>query len=135
MGLREDILTNPACAAAVAEKDCEAIAAVMSAGRKRGNAREIGNGTILEVLGLATGNALLDAINATPDFRYVKMLLDQGRLKIGSQLVQDALDGFVNAELLTVAQGAALQALGLEDYPYTPQEVAEALFNPDGSLK
>ena len=55
-------------AALLASRDFEAIAAAVSAGRTKPNSKEIGNGTILEVLGLTTGNALLDVINTAPDF-------------------------------------------------------------------
>ncbi len=41
---------------------------------------EIGNGLILSTVGLEVGNALLDVLNGAPDFRYIKPLLEQGRL-------------------------------------------------------
>jgi hypothetical protein len=137
MGLREDILANPDCAAAVAARDCAALAALMSAGRTKPNTREIGNGTILETLGIEAGNQLLDVLlsgAADSPYRHVKPLIEQGRLLIGSLLVQATIQSFVPATLAQ-EQANALCALGLEPDPLTAQDVADALFNADGSLK
>lgn len=134
MALREEIRANGACTAAIAAKDCGAIAEIMSVGRKRSNGREIGNGTILEVLGLEAGNALLDVINGNPNFRHVKPLVEQGRLLIGSPLVQATIASLVGS-VLTAPQAAALCALGFDPAPLTALEVAQALFNDDGSEK
>lgn len=134
MSLRDDILASPACADALAARDCEELARIMSVGRTRASHREIGNGTILEVLGLAAGNALLDEINGNADFRHVKPLVEQGRLLIGAALVQATVQSLVPA-VLTLAQVNSLCALGKEPDPLTAQQVAEAMFNPDGSVK
>ena len=128
MTLLEEIQAK-ATAEQIAARDHDAIAAAVNVGRKRRNNREIGNGTILEVLGIATGNALLDVINNTADFRYVKPLIEQGRLVISSPLVQATVDSFVPA-VLTQAQADALKALGYDADPVTPAQVAAAL---DGS--
>jgi hypothetical protein len=138
MGLREEILANQACNAAVAAKDCATIAAIMSVGRNRRNSREIGNGTILETLGIAAGNAFLDVLlsSATDSpYRHVKPLIEQGRLLIGSVLVQATVQSMVAQSVLTQAQADALCALGLELAPLSAQDVAEALYNVDGSPK
>lgn len=137
MTLRDDILANAACDAARTTKDCQSIADIMSANRTKRNTREIGNGTILETLGITTGNTLLDFLldsSPTSTFRHVKPLIEQGRLLIGSPLVQATVQSFVPA-VLTLAQADALCALGIDPNPYTVQEVADALFNPDGSSK
>ena len=137
MGLREDIHANPACTAAIAAKDCSAIAAIMSVGRTRANSREIGNGTILEVLGITAGNLLLDTLmsdDAESPFRHVKPLIEQGRLLIGSALVQATVQSFV-PNTLNQAQADSLCAIGRDANPYTVQEIAEVLFNPDGTEK
>ncbi|OQB10827.1 MAG: hypothetical protein BWY21_00134 [Parcubacteria group bacterium ADurb.Bin216] len=60
---------------------------------------EIGIGTILEVLGLQVGNALLDAIYANAMFKYVKPLLEQGRLIINSPIVQGTLASLIGQQL------------------------------------
>lgn len=134
MSLRDDILADPACATALAARDCVEMARIRSIGRTRANTREIGNGTILEVLGIASGNALLDVINGNADFRYVKPLVEQGRLLIGSALVQATVQSMVPT-VLTQGQGDALCALGKEPDPLTAHDVAEAVFNADGTLK
>jgi hypothetical protein len=134
MTLRDEILADPACATALAARDCAEMARVRSIGRTRPNAREIGNGTILETLGIAAGNVFLDAINTNADFRYVKPLIESGRLQIGKTLVQATVQSMVPA-VLTQAQADALCALGKEPDPLTQQEVGEALYNIDGSLK
>lgn len=117
-----------ACSAdLIASKEHGAIAALVSVGRTRPVTTEIGNGTILETIGLTSGGALLDAIHATPSLKYVLPLLDQGRLKVGSALVQGAIDTFVSAAVITSGEGAALKALGKEPNPVSVQQVIEAL--------
>lgn len=79
---------------------------------------EIGNGLVLATIGLAAGNALLDAINALPDFRHVRPLLEQGRLDISSPLAQSALDSLVGAvPEFTQDDANALKALAAKDEP------------------
>jgi hypothetical protein len=123
------------CADFIQAKNCGAIAEVLSVGRVRANTREIGNGTILETLGLAAGNALLDVINGNADFRHVKPLVEQGRLLIGSPLVQFTVMAMVSLNVLTQGQAEALCALGHDANPLTALEVAQALFNDDGTDK
>lgn len=134
ISLRDQVHADPRCAAALAARDCNELARLMSVGRTRATTREIGTGTILEVLGLEVGNVLLDLIGSEPIYRHVKPLIDQGRLLIGSPLAQETVRSLVPA-VLTSAQAEALCALGLEPSPYTALELAEALFYPDGSEK
>lgn len=134
MSLHDEIHANPACAEALAAKDCNELARIMSIGRVRANGREIGNGTILETIGITAGNALLDVINGAADFRHVKPLVEQGRLLIGAALVQSTLQTLVPT-VLTQANADKLSALGWTPDPLTAQDVAEAAFNPDGSFK
>lgn len=124
MTLRDDILAK--CPELIASRDEAAISRVLSAGRKRPSHVEIGNGTVLETLGIASANAFLDVVSGTLDFRYVKPLLDQGRLKIGSTLVQATVKSMVPA-VLTQAQADALCALGFEDDIVSPADIAQAL--------
>lgn len=112
----------------ITAKEHGQIAAIVSVDRTRANRNvEVGNGTILETIGLTAGTVLLDAIHATPSMKYVLPLLDQGRLKIGSELVQGSIDAFVTATVITADQGNALKALGKEPAPVSVQEVIEAL--------
>ncbi len=136
MSIKDEIYANPACAAAIAAKDCQAIAAIMPA-RKVANAREIGNGTIIETLGLVDGNVFLDVVlssAADSPFRHVKPLIEQGRLLIGSALVQATIQSMVPS-ILSQAKADLLCALGKDSVKYTVQEVAQAIFNEDGSVK
>jgi hypothetical protein len=118
--------------ALLASRDFDAIAAAVSIGRTKQSAREIGNGTILEVLGLTVGNALLDVINTVPDFRYVKPLVEQGRLTVGSPLVQATVQALVPMGVLTQPQADALCALGFDPDPVTALQVNQALVSDDG---
>lgn len=107
--------------------DHGAIAEALSAGRTKFVVTEIGNGTILAELGIAAGNQLLDAIYNAPDFKYVKPLLEQGRLDIGSAVTQGALDMLAVAGACTQANADKLKALAVVPDPVTSQEVTKAL--------
>ena len=122
------------CAAALAAKDCEALAILLSAGRTCGNGREVGYGTIIETIGLEVGNQLIDFLKASEAMRHVMPLLDQGRLRIGAPLVQSTLQSLVGGPI-DQADADALCALGLQPDPLTARQVAEALFHEDGSEK
>lgn len=110
----------------VASRDYDAIAATVNAGRKKQSDREIGNGTILEVLGLTAGNALLDVVYNVPNFRYVKPLIEQGRLAIGSPLVQATVQSLVPS-VLTQQQADLLCDLGFEPDHVQASQVARAI--------
>ena len=111
----------------LASRDFDAIAVAVSAGRTKPNSKEIGNGTILEVLGLTTGNALLDVINTVPDFRYVKPLVEQGRLVASAPLVQATVQSLVPMGVLTQLEADALCAQGFDPDPVTAQQVSDAM--------
>lgn len=107
--------------------DHGAIAEALSAGRTKLVTTEIGNGTILAELGIDAGNQLLDAIYNAPDFKYVKPLLEQGRLDIGSAVTQGALDMLALAGACTQADADKLKALAVAPDPVSSQEVTKAL--------
>ena len=115
--------------------DSQAIAAALSAGRTRWKHTEIGVGTIIEVLGLAAANQVLDALYASPDYRYVKPLLDQGRLRLDVVAQSGMLQPLVTGGLLTQAQLDALIARAKEPAPVSEYDVRVAIYNDDGSLK
>ena len=125
-------ITAKCSLALIASRDFDAIAAAVSIDRTKPSTREIGNGTILEVLGLETGNALLDVINTAPDFRHVKPLVEQGRLTVGSPLVQATVQALVPMGVLTQPQADALCALGFDPDPVTALQVNQALVSDDG---
>lgn len=130
--IRAAIAADPALQALV--PDTSAIAAALSAGRVRYVETNIGVGTIIEVLGLSVANPVLDAIYASPDYRHVKPLLDQGRLRLDSEFVRGALQAMVPA-LLTQAQRDALVARAAVADPVGEYDVRCAIYADDGSLK
>lgn len=115
--------------------DSQAIADALSAGRTRWKHTEIGVGTIIEVLGLAAANPVLDALYASQDYRYVKPLLDQGRLRLDVVAQSGMLQPLVTGELLTQAQLDVLIARAKEPAPVSEYDVRVAIYNDDGSLK
>jgi len=134
--LRAQAHGDPACAEALVKRNIDTLARILSVGRTRPSAREIGNGMILDTLGVAAGNKLLDHIATADELRHVRPLLEQGRLVIGAALAQAAIQSFVQLPgVLTQADADALCALGMEPDPLTPQDVADALYNPDGTEK
>jgi hypothetical protein len=117
----------------IASGDTVAIAAAVNAGRVKPGTLEIGNGTILQTLGLTAGNNLLDFIHANNQFRYVTPLLDQGRLIIGSSLVQSTLQSLVPA-VLVQADCDKLCALGQMPDPVSQADIDRACWGDSGKV-
>lgn len=105
------------------------VAAALSVGRKRWAHTEIGVGTIIEVLGLAAANPVLDALYAAPDYRHIKPLLDQGRLRLDVVAQAGMLQPLVTGGMLTQAQLDALVARAKVDDPIQVNAVSEVLNN------
>lgn len=95
---------------------------------------EIGAGSVLATLGLESGNALLDAIKTTPEFRHVWPMIEQGRLDLSSPLVEEALSSLVSAEVITIEEKLALISLCTRPVAVSEDDVKKALWNDDGSL-
>ena len=131
--IRAAIAADPALQALV--PDTQAIADALSVGRTRYVETNIGVGTIIEVLGFAAANPVLDALYAAPDYRHVKPLLDQGRLRLDSVAQVGMLQPLVTGGLLTQAQLDALIARAKEPAPVAEYDVRMAIYNDDGSLK
>ena len=131
--IRAAIAADPALQALV--PDTQALADALSVGRTRWKHTEIGVGTIIEVLGLAAANPVLDALYASPDYRHVKPLLDQGRLRLDAVAQAGMLQPLVTGGLLTQAQLDALVARAKEPAPVAEYDVRMAIYNDDGSLK
>lgn len=130
--IRDAIDASPALQALV--PDTVALSAALSEGRTKLVPTEIGNGTILETIGLTAGNALLDVINTAPDFRHVKPLIEQGRLRLDSALVLGTLQSLVAATVITQAHADALIARATEADPVSEFEVRQSIFADDGTL-
>lgn len=124
--IRAAIAASPELQALAAEGNTQAIADALSVGRTKLVPTEVGAGTILEVLGLASGNALLDAIANVSDFRHVRPLVEQGRLRLDSPLVIATMQSLVGT-VLTQPQADALVARATEADPITHQQVGAAL--------
>ena len=131
--IRAAIAADPALQALV--PDTVALAAALSVGRTRYVETQIGAGTIIEVLGLAAANPVLDALYAAPDYRHVKPLLDQGRLRLDAVAQAGMLQPLVTGGLLTQAQLDALVARAKEPAPVAEYDVRVAIYNDDGSLR
>lgn len=110
----------------IAAKEHGQIAAIVSKGRTKPSTREIGNGTVLETIGLDYGNAMLDVIYTDTRFRHVKPLLEQGRLIVGSPLVVATIASMVPAVFPQVVADRLL-ALAVEPAPVSVQEVIQAM--------
>ena len=131
--IRAAIAADPALQALV--PNTQAIADALSVGRTRWKHTEIGVGTVIEVLGLAVANPVLDALYAAPDYRHVKPLLDQARLRLDAVAQAGMLQPLVTGGLLTQAQLDALIARAKEPAPVAEYDVRMAIYNDDGSLK
>lgn len=129
--IRTAIAADPALQALV--PDSQAIADALSVGRVKFVPTDAGNGTILETLGVASGNALLDVLMNDANFRYIKPLLEQGRLRLDSALVRGTLQSLVPS-VITQAQADALVARAQAPDPVSEMDVRRAIWNDDGSL-
>lgn len=133
--LREAVYANPDCAPALEARDLDALATILSNDCKRPSDTKIGNGTVLDVLGMVAGTTLLRHIATAIEFEFVRPLLEQGRLEIGKPSAQLAIQGLALQGVITQGAADALCALGWTTSTVGRLEVEAALFNPDGSLK
>lgn len=139
MSLRDEILSRPDCADALAARDCGALAEILSAGRTKVIDYSIGYGTVLEVLGAEAGSAFLDGLTAlaatSSPVKWALKLLDRGELNIGAAATRGQLDALAAGGVFPQVVADALKALALAPDVVTMQQVADAMFNPDGSQK
>ncbi len=139
MTLREEILSRPDCADALARRDCGELAALLSVGRTKVIDYSIGYGTVLEVLGAEAGSAFLDGLTAlaatSSPVKWALKLLDRGELNIGAEATRGQLDALAAGGVMPQAVADALKGLAMGPDVVTMQQVAEEMFNPDGSQK
>jgi hypothetical protein len=150
--LKAEIHANPACADALEAKDCAALAAIVSTGRKAAVSREVGEGLISDALGIPAGPIFIKTLNAMaaatlpegapPEQQAQKAmieqaarLIDKASLNVGMPSVRAGIDMMVGVLPLTQEQADAIKALAEMPAPVTAQDVARAVFNDDGSLK
>lgn len=139
MTLRDEILSRPDCADALARRDCGELAALLSVGRTKVIDYSIGYGTVLEVLGAEAGSAFLDGLTAlastSSPVKWALKLLDRGELNIGAEATRGQLDALAAGGVMPRAVADALKGLAMGPDIVTAEQVADAMFNPDGSLK
>lgn len=115
--------------------DTAAIAAAISADRKKLVHTEIGNGSILQAMGITQGNAVLDFIYTHNDFRHVRPMLEQGRLRLDAAMTLQFLQLFVAQGLCTQESANALIAMAQVPDPIDEMLVRRALWSDDGVLQ
>lgn len=111
----------------IESKEHGLIAEKISLGRTKPNDFEIGNGVILETLGFEKGNMVLELIYSTETFKYVHPLLQQGRLRASSRLLQETCENFVLQGVLTRQEADAIKSLGFSPAPVSVYEVIDAM--------
>jgi len=131
--VRARIATDPALAAAYADREIDVLAELLSEGRTRFNGATIGNGIILDVLGMEKGTAVLDMIHATPAYKYVITLLDQGRAEPRTTAFRGAVAALVVGQAITQDEANELLATAQEPDPLTRMDVNDALFDDFGN--
>lgn len=136
MTLQVEILSRPDCAAALAARDCGALAAILSAGRTKLVERNIGYGTVLETLGAEAGAAFLDGLTAvaatSSPVKWALKLLDRGELNVGAVATQQQLDALAAGGLMPQAVAEALKALALAPDPVDELDVRKACWADNG---
>lgn len=137
--LKAEILANPACADAIAARDLDTIAAIVSEGRTAAQSRFVTARTVLAECG-ASGPGILDALEAAAAgngaVKWALTFLGQDSgLDVGNPVTQAMIDQLTAGGALTGEQGVALKALAMVPAPVSRSEVEAALFNPDGSTK
>jgi len=131
MTLRDEILSRPDCADALAARDCGALAEILSAGRTKVIDYSIGYGTVLEVLGAEAGSAFLDGLTAlaatSSPVKWALKLLDRGELNIGAAATRGQLDALASAGVMPQAVADVLKGLAIVPDPYSIQDVILAM--------
>lgn len=165
MGLREDILADPACADALAARDCVELARIMSVGRIKLITKMITERGVRAALSITAGSQFIRMLKDASETVGVPAWLAATLTTIGLPETehQDYADALASAygwlrqdagiDLSVAATRAMLDLIAASDPvmygatittlkaladhadPLTAQDVAEAVFNPDGSLK
>lgn len=142
MTLRDEILARQDCAAAVAARDLDALAALMSAGRTR--PRRVAIDEIQARLDSTGEWGAIEAAAADPTdpvqpaaaavvhvgfkARYLNIDMDLAR-------VQTMFGALVQTGKISQATFDYFNALSVEPDPVSRLDVAQALYNDDGSMK
>lgn len=136
MNLRDEILSRPDCADALAIRDCGALAEILSAGRTKLIERDIGYGTVLDTLGAEAGAAFLDGLTdlaaTSSPVKWALKLLDRGELNIGAPATQAQLDALAAGGVIPQAVADALKALAIVPDVVSVHDVAHVCWSDDG---
>lgn len=132
MNLRDEILSRPDCAAALAERNCGDLAAILSVGRTKIISKPIGYGTVLATLGPEAGGAFLNTLeelgNTTvPYLKWTLKTISNESFDLGEQVTRDGIDGLAMAGILSAQGAEALKALAIVPDVITAQDVQAAL--------
>ena len=136
MSLRDEIIAKNF---ALEARDVVNMAAGMSLNRYKIVSRQIGIGTIMDVLGPDAGAALLDTLSImgqeVPAIRWALVLISAGNLDVGMESVRNQIDKLVLGNILTADQAKKIKDLALEPDVITPEQIFHEMYNPDWSLK
>lgn len=131
MTLRDEILSRPDCADALAARDCGELARILSVGRTKLIDYSIGYGTVLEVLGAEAGAAFLDGLTTlaatSSPVKWALKLLDRGELNIGAAATRGQLDALAAGGVMPQAVADALKGLAVSPDEITATQVQTAL--------
>ena len=131
MALRDEILSRPDCADALAARDCGELARILSVGRTKLVERNIGYGTVLDTLGADAGAAFLDGLTAlaatSSPVKWALKLLDRGELNIGAAATRGQLDALAAGGVMPQAVAEALKNLAVVPDEITATQVQTAL--------
>ena len=138
MTLQTEIVGRADCAAALAARDIDALARIVSVERRANQSRFVTARTVLaECVG---GQSILDALKAAAAGNSavnwaMTFLGQEGGLDVGNPATHAMIDQLVAGTALTAAQGAALKALANLPQIVSRSDVEAALFNADGTRK
>jgi len=131
MALRDEILSRPDCADALAARDCGELARILSIGRTKLIERNVGYGTVMEALGADNGAAFLDGLTAvaatSSPVKWALKLLDRGELNIGAAATRGQLDALAAGGVMPQAVAEALKNLAVVPDEITASQVQQAL--------
>ena len=142
MGLREEIRSDPACAEALAARDCQEMARIRSIGRPpRAALAQIADvQAALQTSGAWWAIKAAAADQAHPANAAAVAVMDVGAARYSNldtslPLVGQMFGALVVTDVIPQEQMDAVLALGFMPDPLTAHQVGEALYNADGSDK
>jgi hypothetical protein len=141
MDLRDEIIARPDCVAAVAARDLDALAALVSAGRTKTQRVAIEDVQAhLQSSGVWWQIKAVAADPAHPAYAAAVAVVDvanarYGRLDMTLPIIAQMLGGLVATEVMPQEEMDALVAMSVVPDPVSRADVEAALFNADGSMK